>query len=281
VKKLLVISGTLAALLVLPFAYAQERQAGPFGGYSIGFGGTRISAKDAARPAPRLPDGKPDLSGPWERGGVNNDFEADAGMKKGELDRILLPWAKKLRDSRKPQDEPYTACLPMAPPPAVHPYPWRIVESYTEKGMSHIFILHENGDAGAPRQVFMDGRKHPAPDDWVPTWFGHSIGRWDGDTLVIDTIGYNGKNWYDQRGLPYTEQLHTIERYSRPNYGTLIDNITIEDPGTFTEPINLKLTATMVRPGTELMAFVCTEDNQYGIAGGFKPGTGIGNAPPK
>src|SRR5213083_103210 len=92
VKKLLAISATIAALLVLPFAYAQEREAGPFGGYSIGFGGTRISAKDAARPAPRLPDGKPDLSGPWERGGVNNDFETDAGMKKGELDRILLPW---------------------------------------------------------------------------------------------------------------------------------------------------------------------------------------------
>jgi len=60
-----------------------------------------------------------------------------------------------------------------------------------------------------------------------------------------------------------------------------IDNITIEDPGTFTQPINLKLTATHVRPGTELMAFVCTEDNEYGIAGGFKPGTGIGNAPQK
>ena len=97
------------------------------------------------------------------------------------------------------------------------------------------------------------------------------------------SVSRKGSNsyWYDQKGLPYTEQLHTIERYSRPNYGTLIDTITIEDPGTFTEPINLKLTATMVRPGTELMAFVCTEDNQYGIAGGFKPGTGIGNAPLK
>ena len=110
--------------------YAQEAVA-PSGGYTIGFGGTRISAKDAARPAPRLPDGKPDLSGPWVRGGVNNDFETDAGMKPGELDTYLQPWAKKLKDSRKAQDEPYTACLPMAPPPAVHPYPWRIVQSYT------------------------------------------------------------------------------------------------------------------------------------------------------
>ena len=116
-----------------------------------------------------------------------------------------------------------------------------------------------------------------APDDLLPTWFGHSIGRWEGDTLVVDTIGYNGKNWYDQKGMPYTDQLHTIERYSRPNYGTLIDNITIEDPGAFTRPINLKLTATHVRPDIELSEFICLENNQYGIAGGFKPGTGIGN----
>ena len=277
-KTLLAMLMSLAGLIALPVLYAQEAVA-PTGGYSIGFGGTRISAKDAARPAPRLPDGKPDLSGPWVRGGVNNDFETDAGMKPGELDTYLQPWAKKLKDSRKAQDEPYTACLPMAPPPAVHPYPWRIVQSYTTKGMTHIFIIHENGDSGAHRQIFMDGRKHPGPDDLLPTWFGHSIGRWEGDTLVVDTIGYNGKNWYDQKGVPYTDQLHTIERYSRPNYGTLIDNITIEDPGAFTRPINLKLTATHVRPDIEVSEFICLENNQYGVAGGFKPGTGIGNDP--
>jgi len=104
-KTLLAMLMNLAASIALPVSYAQEAVA-PTGGYSIGFGGTRISAKDAARPAPRLPDGRPDLSGPWVRGGVNNDFETDAGMKPGELDTSLQPWAKKLKDSRKAQDEP-------------------------------------------------------------------------------------------------------------------------------------------------------------------------------
>jgi hypothetical protein len=276
VKKLLAISATIVGLTLLPLAHAQQ-QTKWVGKMTPKFGGTRVSEKDAARPAPKLPDGKPDLSGPWVGGGVNNDFEEEAGMKPGEIDRYLLPWAKALRDSRKPEDEPYTACLPMAPPPAVHPYPWRIIQSYTEKGMSHIFLIHENGDAGTRRQIFMDGRKHPAPNDIIPTWFGHSIGRWEGNTLVVDTIGYNGKNWYDQKGIPYTDKLHTIERYSRPSYGTLINDMTIEDPGTFTQPLNINFQATLNR--TEVMEFVCLENNQYGVAGGFKPGTGIGNAP--
>src|SRR5688500_20109332 len=94
----------LAGLIGLPLVYGQEAVA-PSGGYSIGFGGTRISAKDAARPAPRLPDGKPDLSGPWVRGGVNNNFEEDSGMKPGELATYLQPWAKKLMDSRRAQED--------------------------------------------------------------------------------------------------------------------------------------------------------------------------------
>ena len=272
-KKLLAIWATLAGLVLLPLAHSQELPTLPTTGNVSSFGGTRVSQKDAARPAPRLADGKPDLSGPWSRGGANNDFEADAGMKPGELERYMLPWAKALKASRKPEDEPYTACLPMAPPPAVHAYPWRIVQSYTEKGMSHIFLFHENGDSGAHRQIFMDGRKHPAPDDMIGTWFGHSIGWWEGDTLVVDTIGYNGKNWYDQTGVPYTDKLHTIERYTRPNYGTLIDEFTLDDPGTFTQPLHLKYTATLMK--SELMEFVCVENNQYGVAGGFTPGTGV------
>ena len=280
-RKLLAIFAVAAGLSLLPLAQAQQQPQPEkwIGTVTPQFGGTRVSEKDAARPAPRLPDGKPDLSGPWVGGGINNNMEEEIGMKPGELDQYLLPWAKALKDSRKPQDEPYTACLPMAPPPAVHPYPWRIIESYTEKGMTHVFLIHENGDAGTHRQIFMDGRKHPSPDDLLPTWFGHSIGRWEGDTLVIDTIGYNGKNWYDQKGVPYTEKLHTIERYSRPSYGTLINDMTIEDPGTFTQPLNIRFQATLNR--TDVMEFVCLENNQYGQAGGFTPGTGIGNEPKK
>ena len=120
---------------------------------------------------------------------------------------------------------------------------------------------------GAHRVVYMDGRKHP--DDVFPTWYGHSIGRWEGDTLVIDTVGYNDKFWFDSRGTPHTEKLHTIERFSRPNFGTLINEFTIDDPGAYSKTVHLKFTARRVRQDVELMEGICTENNQVGIAGGY------------
>ena len=240
-------------------------------------GSPLVTGAEAAGPVPRLPDGHVDLTGPWVGGGSNADIEKDGGLKPGELP--LLPWAKELRDKRREQEEPYTACLPMSVP-RVNPYPWKFAMSYTGKGLTHIYILHETGDAGAHRVVYMDGRKHP--DDLIPTWWGHSIGRWEGDTLVIDTIGYNDKFWFDSRGTPHTEKLHTIERWTRPNYGTLVNEFTLEDPGALTRTVQLKFTARLLKPnlkvgGGELMEFICLEDNQYGSAGGFRPGTGVEN----
>ena len=240
-------------------------------------GSPLVTGRDAEGPVPRLPDGHVDLTGPWVGGGSNADIEKDGGLKPGELP--LLPWAKELRDKRKEQDEPYTACLPMSVP-RVNPYPWKFAMSYTAKGLTHIYILHETGDAGAHRVVFMDGRKHP--DDLLPTWWGHSIGRWEGDSLVIDTVGYNDKFWFDSRGTPHTEKLHTIERWTRPNYGTLVNDFTLDDPGAFSRVVRLKFTARLLKPnlkvgGGELMEFICLEDNEYGSAGGFRPGTGTSN----
>ena len=130
--------------------------------------------------------------------------------------------------------------------------------------------------------IYMDGRPHPR--NLVPSWEGHSIGKWEGDTLVVDSVGFNDKWWFDRRGTPHTEQLHVVERYSRPNWGTLTLDATVEDPGTLTHPVQLKFTARLLRPdrqtGTgDLMEFICNENNQYGSAGGFKPGTGAGNTP--
>ena len=240
-------------------------------------GSPTLSDAESAGPVPRLPDGKPDLTGPWVGGGSNADIERDGGLKPGELP--LLPWARELREKRKAEEEPYTACLPMSVP-RVNPYPWKFAMSYTSKGLTHIYILHETGDAGAHRVVYMDGRKHP--DDLLPTWWGHSIGRWEGDTLVVDTVGYNDKFWFDSRGTPHTEQLHTVERYTRINYGRLLHEFRIEDPGAFSRPVDLKFTARLLRPdlktgGGELMEFICLEDNQYGSAAGFRPGTGTTN----
>jgi hypothetical protein len=151
--------------------------------------------------------------------------------------------------------------------PRVNPYPWKFVQSVTAKGPGSIYVIHENGDAGRVREIFMDGRKHPA--DALPAWWGHSVGRWEGDTLVIDTVGYNDIFWFDSRGTPHSEQLHTIERWTRTNYGTLVNDFTMEDPGVFSRPVNLKFTAKLVAPGTELLEFICTENNQFGLGVGI------------
>jgi hypothetical protein len=209
-----------------------------------------------SQPVPRLPDGHIDLTGPWVGGGAVADIERDGGLKPGELP--LLPWAKELRDKRKSQDDPYTACLPMGPL-RTNPYPWKLVMSYTSKGLTHIFILHELMDDGVHRTVFMDGRKHPAGS--IPSWVGHSIGRWDGDALVVDTVGFNDRFWFDRRGTPHTEQLHVVERYTRKNFGTLENRITIDDAGAYAKPFTITFTATL-RPHDELIEYICNENNQ-------------------
>ena len=274
-KRLPVVS-IAAAILSLSGAGRLHAQLTVEGGVAFINPGSPVVPEAAAnsQPVPRLPDGRIDLTGPWVGGGTIADIERDGGLKPGELP--LLPWARELRDRRRQQDDPYTVCLPMSVL-RTNPYPWKFAMSYTSKGLTHIYILHELADAGAHRVVYMDGRGHP--DDLLPTWLGHSIGRWEGDTLVVDTVGYNDKPWFDRRGTPRTEQLHTIERYTRPNYGTLINEVTLEDPGTLSRPVNLKFTARLLRPDPrtgvgDLMEFICNEDNQYGAAGSFRPGSG-------
>jgi hypothetical protein len=226
-----------------------------------------------SHPIPRMPDGHVDLTGPWVGGGSNGDIEREGGLKPGELP--LQPWAKELRDKRVAKDEPYTSCLPMSVP-RVNPYPWKFAYEYQSTGLTHIYVLHETGDAGAHRVVYMDGRPHPK--NWVNNWWGHSVGRWDGDTLVIDTVGYNDKFWFDSRGTPHTEQLHTIERWTRTHWGRIENVFTIEDPGALTKPVTLKFTGRLLRPDrdghADLMEFICLEDNEYGRAANIQIGTG-------
>ena len=283
-RKGLVVLMPIAGLTLTLLAQAQAPQQGQDSGRlpaKLSGEFTPVASPEIAKgPVPRLADGHPDLSGPWVGGGSNSDIERDGGLKPGELP--LLPWAKDLREARKEDDEPYLYCTPMSVPRA-NPYPWRFVQSVTARGMSTIYVMHENGDAGGRRQIFMDGRKHP--DDLLPTWWGHSIGHWEKDTLVIDTVGYNDKFWFDSRGTPHTEQLHTIERWTRTNYGTMVDEFTLDDPGAFSKPVQLKFTARALPPGSELMEFICTENNQYGIAAGIpniyiEKGYGLEKQPP-
>jgi hypothetical protein len=296
VKRFLVLFMTAAVVTGLAFAqlHAQGRggnaqgrggrgaapAAGDGGIGQVNVGGSPVVPDNqvASQPIPKLPDGHVDITGPWVGGGSNNDMEADAGFKKGELDAMLLPWAQMVKKSRRKEDEPYTACLPMGVP-RVNPYPWKFAMTYTSKGLSHIYVLHETGDAGAHRVIYMDGRKHPDPDRLLPTWWGHSIGSWDKDTLVVDTIGYNDKFWFDGLGTPHTEQLHTIERWTRINYGRITNDFTLDDPGAFSRVVQMKYTGRLLRPdlktgGGDLMEFICLEDNEYGSAAKFRPGTG-------
>jgi hypothetical protein len=199
-------------------------------------------------PTPRLADGHPDFSGVWQGGGPVGDLAQ--GLAPGET-IPLLPAAKALMDKRQSKDDPEANCLPTGIP-RIAPYPWRIVQD-----ASHVYFLFE-GNIHSYRQIFMNG-KHPADPD--PTWYGHSIGSWDGDTLVVDTIGFNDKFWFDFRGHPHTEQLHTIERYTRKDLGTLENKVTIIDPGDYSKPFTLTFTARL-RPQEELMEYICQENQQ-------------------
>ena len=271
-RRFLVVSASAVGLTLAALGHLQAQ--GGVGQIQVGGSPVVPDSEVNSRPIPRLPDGTIDITGPWVGGGSNGNIERDGGLKPGELP--LLPWAKELMSKRLEKDEPYTACLPMSVP-RVNPYPWKFALSYTSKGLSHIYVLHETGDAGAHRVVYMDGRPHP-PDP-IPTWWGHSIGKFEKDTLVIDTVGYNDKFWFDSRGTPHTEQLHTVERWTRINYGRITNDFLLDDPGAFSKPVNLKFTGRLLRPdlktgGGDLMEFICLEGNEYGAAAGFVPGQG-------
>ncbi|NOT26709.1 MAG: hypothetical protein HOP16_11460 [Acidobacteria bacterium] len=214
-------------------------------------------------PAPRLPDGTIDLNGLWNGGGSGGSQIARS-LLPGETMQ-LLPAAKALMDVRAQNeaDDPHLWCMPMGVPRST-PYPFRFVQNYTHKAPTHMFILHE-GNIHSYRQIFMDGRKHPAEID--PTWFGHSIGWYEGkDTLVIDTVGFNDKFWFDRAGTPHTEQLHTIEKWTRPDMGRLVNTVTIDDPGAFAKPFTVSFPARLSPPGDEIMEYICQENNQFGAA---------------
>ena len=202
-------------------------------------------------PAPRLPGGRIDFSGVWRPADIFLIEDISLGLKKGEA-VPLKPGAEKIMQARLSKDDPEANCLPTGVP-RLAPYPWRIVETPT-----HMFFLFE-GNIHSYRQIFMDGRQHPRDPD--PTWYGHSVGRREGDTLVVDTMGFNDKFWFDFVGHPHTEQLHTVERYSRTGLGTLVEEVTIDDPGAYTRPFTLTSSHRLLI-NDQLMEYVCPENEK-------------------
>jgi len=203
--------------------------------------------RDRARvpnlPVPRTADGKPDLSGVWL---VYYDLYPEQPA--------ALPWAETLAKQRiasNRYDAPHTRCLPQGFPVGGASSPW-LTKFIQVPGL--LVMLFE--DAPGFRQVFMDGRSHPP--DVNPSWYGHSVGRWEGDTLVVDTVGFNDRSWLGV--YPHTEQLRATERYRRPEYGRLEIQVAYEDPGTFTRPWTQNL-VWFLAPQEELIEYVC-ENNR-------------------
>src|SRR5580693_1229009 len=183
-NKFLIVYATAVTLGTLSFLAAQTPVPAP----PVQKTGARAGRGPATPtgPTPRLPDGTPDLAGVW-MGGGSNSGDITRGLKAGE-EVVMLPWAEKLMKSRKSQDDPQANCMPFGVPRGA-PYPWRIVQTPTHTAATHIFILYE-GNIHSFRQIFMN-TKHP--DDPDPTWYGHSVGHWEGNTLVVDTVGFNDK----------------------------------------------------------------------------------------
>jgi hypothetical protein len=164
--------------------------------------------------------------------------------------------ARRIELAKDPRNAPHTRCLP-GPPPipgASSPFIGKIVQT-----PSLMVVLFE--DYPGFRQIFIDGRKHPDP--WNPSWMGHSVGRWEKDTLVVDTVGFNDMSLLGGIGggpYPHTEALHMTERYRRVNYGTMELKVTFEDPQAFTAPYHENLTL-LLAPQEELLEYVC-ENNK-------------------
>jgi hypothetical protein len=215
-------------------------------------------------PAPRTPDGKPDLSGKWSS--KDNTFARNLATGLKEEDVPFQPWAKALFDKRKDgsysREDPDANCLPQGVPKiGALAYPWRVIQT-----PGSIVIIYEAFTLW--RQIFMDGRELVA--DANPTWMGYSTAKWDGDTLVVDTRGFNGRLWLDQLGRPSTHALHVIERFHRRDFGHMDIHVTIDDPGAYMRPWSVAQEVAL-RHDTELMEFICNENNRDvgHLPGGF------------
>jgi hypothetical protein len=223
------------------------------------------------RPVPRWPDGHVNLnSPPGEKGLWGGSGRLAINPKSYEPrttlnapihinDVPLQDWARALVDYRHSdylKDEPYTRCKP-SPGPRLWTtaYGFEIVDV---PELQRIYIFN-NGGPHSFQTIYMDGRPHS--NNLEPSYYGHSIGHWEGDTVVVDTIGFNERVWMNRDAFPHTDKLHLIERLTRLDFATLKYEVTIDDPGAYTAPwktaFNLQFT-----PGIELFEYICQENNQ-------------------
>jgi hypothetical protein len=227
-------------------------------------------------PTPRTADGKPDLSGIWNYAGVlglrggppppppgtpvqATFWNIEAGFKDGLPFR---PWAAELRRQRmasNSKDNPDAACLPLGYMQLhTHSQPRKIVQT------PDVIVIVYEANAGV-RQIFTDGRPAPSSDA-QPWWFGYSRGSWDGDTLVVESTHFHDDGWLDVNGAPLTSEGRLVERFRRPNFGTLEIDVTIDDPKAYTRPWTVRVNQRLL-VDTELIEFVCQENQKFDGSG--------------
>ena len=221
-----------------------------------------------AAPPPRTADGKPDFSGVWT---ISN-----GGDRGALLSLPFQPWAADLQKKRAAEgglNDPDGLCLPQGLLQYhIDPQPLKIVQTPTQ-----ILIIYESNYG--LRTIYMDGRTLPPLGAPQPFWHGYSVGRWEGDTLVVESnnfrgvdpaqirgvepASFHGVGWLDHRGSPYTEAMKVTERFRRMNYGKLEVEFTVDDPKAYTKPFTVRIEQQIVPDGSELIEFICHENQMF------------------
>ncbi len=225
--------------------------------------GMRLGDDPGTPPAPQ-PEGRGrgGRAGGAPLGGGEGTAGGGRGGAKTEPWVPFQPWAAAVYDYNSKNQSKYDPegyCLPPGGPRLMAtPYPMEIIQLPEQKRV----IMTFEGATHIWREIFMDGRQHPTGDALNPTYLGHSIGRYDGDALVVDVVGFNEATWLDYFGHPHTDQLHVVERFTRPNKNTLHYQALIDDPGAYTKPFTVAWDIPW-RPNAELTEYICQENNKY------------------
>ena len=217
-------------------------------------------------PAPRTADGKPDLSGIWQpardptgtpggvEGVVGPRYLIDITRDLKPEDVPFQPWAEALYKQRNADSRlgnPLIRCLPAGVPRLnAYTHPYKIVQT-----PELVVILYEA--ATMFRQIFVDGRE--LPKNPQPNWMGYSVGRWEGDVLVVETIGFNDQTWLDGSGHPHSEDMHLTERFTRQDFGHMDIGIVVDDPKAYTRPLTY-VQPQVLLPDTDLLEYICAEN---------------------
>ena len=194
-------------------------------------------------PTPRTSEGKPDLSGVWWSPRTVDDGHPE-----------YLPKAQavaKERTENLRKDSPQSRCLPSAV--------LRLGPIYQFVQSKDYLVEISDDDSPGFHQIYLDGRRHPK--DPNPAWYGHNVGHWEGDTLVVDRVGFDERVWLDQAAHPHSDKLHITERYRRPDLGHLETEITVDDPGILARPFTEKRVSDLA-PTEEIYEFICPENNR-------------------